>query len=411
MELSEADNIFEYFYYNIRDEVQKKVCVKTTDLAFYLVYHFPRTRSLHYLLPDKTLNTLKANESISYENFIKKASKIKEFGILRDDEISYIVNSALYNEELVYLLDELVDSLNKKDIDILLGKISYYSKLKSLIEYVNYIDEEKFERINKSDILNLILRIVLSVLPQLPSDQKYSVFSDHLNYNSSGSPIEYSLKVGKFRSSFNDFNESFDEDNKSSMLFSDRLLLLISLMEGLFWLNEPDYSFYIGNLYDFLGKDQNNLAVINKNLIYLKPIEFYFYGKFKSSVNIAESIKNEILIYLSDIIQFSKLYILKNNYNDSQNIKELISPYWPKTIIHGLSNVFLPSTITVFNSAFGKEVYTFQYEDIFDSISIFKNPWAFYKEKDVTKEIVEISEKEGVSLNRGNKIAIVIKNA
>ncbi len=400
-------------------------------VSFYFIYNLPRQQSYSYLLSSATFKHNLQEESISFQAILKdkdpekevnkKKKKIARFkdiikdfdnheetiltienagGVLEDAELAVIISSALINNDIRTLIDSL------GNYKLFENRNTYHSRLESILSLFNKLDEANFIEHKWSTEFPTLVRIALLSFQQLPSD--YSIFSDPSMFKSDGDIIKGEIKLSRFYYHIKEFNRI-----KREMLFADRLFLLVTLTEGFLWNlipreenDEKQYSigdFYVGNLYDFLQKgnvtDKLTIDMIQSNLFFLKPIVFYFYGELKESKDsIKLELQNKFVEYLAYIIQFSKFFIAQNNYSAARYLKELVSPYWTKTIANGITSVLMPSKITIQHETQGNYVYSFERdESSFKSVEILRGPWALYKE---TQNPTKSFERMGNSIEK-----------
>jgi SAM-dependent methyltransferase len=406
-----VDDILSFIQERIKSEIKSET---GSDYCFYLIYYLPRLQSYSYLLTKESAIALDFDNSFSYhllstqngfevKSNNEKVSFIKlnfSNGILKKEEINEIINAAFINEEIDLLIKRL-------DGNKFLQK--YYSnksKLAAILEGFNRIDISFYQQIKNGDNFPIFLRIVLLSLPQLNS--QYSVFNDPDKYNSNGKKVNGSEKLKKIESHI------FNYENKySEMSFSDRILLLLTICEGFLWKLETNKStfhfndFYVGNLYNTLKQTE----LLKNNLLFIKPIDYYFYGTFNNEIIFKNKLIKITSKYLPYIIQFSKFYLAQYNFCISNKRNELISPYLPKTIAHGLLGVTHPKSQEII---YKNSKATYSYSDTIEfKTEHLLNPWSFYKENisEQSRDITEPSQ-ESISYDKENrKITINTKNS
>ena len=406
-----VDDILSFIQERIKSEIKSET---GSDYSFYLIYYLPRLQSYSYLLTKESAIALDFDSSFSYHllstrnvfevtnNNEKVSFNNLNFsnGILKKEEINEIINAAFINEEIDLLIKRL-------DGNIFLQKYhSNKSKLAAILEGFNHVDISFYQQIKNGDNFPIFLRIVLLSLPQLTS--QYSVFNDPDKYNPNGKKVNGSEKLRKIESHFVNYT-----DNYNNMSFSDRILLLLTICEGFLWKLTTNKStfhfndFYVGNLYNTLKQTE----LLKNNLLFIKPIDYYFYGTFKDEKTFKNTLIKITSKYLPYIIQFSKFYLAQYNFCISNKRNELISPYLPKTIAHGLLGVTHPKSQEIIYKN-SKATYSFNDTVEFKTEHLL-NPWSFYKENisEETRDITEPSQ-ESISYNKENRnITINTKNS
>lgn len=425
------DDILSFLYMKILSKIEIG-----KNIAFYFLYQLPRLRSYSFLIGNDAFKNFKAEESISFQSILEIDSpdklKIDDFdkvigdeenenkvlprldnkeGILTSKELSHIINSAIRNPELIKLIDNLEGSVLIKEC------FTYHSKLKAILDHFNTFNFKKYQIVKESTEFPIFLRILLLCLPQLPS--KYAYFSSIqdgriVTFDPKGKTYSGIDKLKMFYYHIKEFNRI-----KHGMSFPDRLFLFISLLEGFFWnrLRHNDSykvgAFFVGNLYEFLNsilKRGKVKEIIEDNSIYLKPIDFYFYGNPLSDESILqEEIKSTFNESILAIIQFSKFYQTNKNYIESRNQLDFVTPYWPKTLIHGLTNIIVPEKIHLINiENKSRSSYAFETEkyNSFDNINheLLSKPWAFYSNV-ANEEVTFYDLHESIIIN-DNKIIV-----
>ncbi len=409
----------------------KSKIVNTDDyLQIYFIYHLPRMRAFQYLVSG-TEESYDFAKSFTYSVFENNSDNFRN-GIIKDFELAEIIEYALNSFEVVKLLEQKDFKEHSHFVNL-----TKYERLKKIISIFNKADIDEIHKIsvNSPTVFNLLLRIGLISLPQLPTNPEYSYFD--------GKPNDGKLTLGKEKQE--KINKNISQfilkknNNISTLPFSDRLFLLITLIEGCLWLQkfeDHDTSlrdYFYGNLYDLLNGSQS--FAYKYNSIYLKPFEFYIYGNFikrgannnKDKEDKEKKIKKILRKYFSkfellSFIQFSKFFLAENNYNNAQHFIELGSPFIPKSIVHGITSIILPEKIGIFseedNQLKKEQCYCFNidlYKNLpIDGLEIINNPWALYKEdgKEFPTSLNNFNRKDSIALNKDEcQILIRVKNS
>lgn len=424
-------------YDNILDDIViNKLDLKSKIHGTVALYFICRIR--HFGIDSYLLTQ---SEEINAENsftefFFSKHKPAKP--ILSVDEICSIVDYALTLSEVNELLGKVY----------LFKDCNSYEKLITIIRLFNTcnIKELSNTRRGRNSIqFTILLKIALLSIPQLAADKKYSAMSSDEIY------ISGIDKYGKCKSLVDDFNKG-----QLDAKLADRLLLLVTIIEGYLWKIRPAeeedekednkclYNFCIGNLYDFLKTDIEEFTTgtgalateicdnLGSNWFYLRQLHFYIYGDFDISNTeiIKKQLQSAFISNLSELILFAKSIAAQSNVDNVKKWAELSDTVVPKSVAHGLLTMVLPEKIGIFrlnpndgdkysfttvreNSYFCKQ-NTLKGTSVIKSLEQLKNPWALYKPS-TSNECIIITKDERNTLNKNGFLIkekyLIIKTA
>lgn len=390
-------------------------------LTLYFIYRIRHFGIDSYLLTQS--GTINAEISFT-ERFFEKNTLQKS--ILKVEELHCVVDYALSLSEVNELLDEVsIDNL---------GSLNSYEKLYYIIDMFNTCSIEKLNKLRKcgnGEDFKLLLKIALLSIPQLDASEEYSGFSSSKLF------IDGEEKYKKCTSLVKDFNDGKIDNN-----LPDRLLLLVTIIEGYLWIIKTNkyakkdngglLDFCIGDLYDILNSGINNISLADENLkkeiiynlqtnwFYLRQLRFYIYGQFKTNntKHLEKLLFDVFISNLSDLILFAKSIIAKSNVDNVKKWTELSNSLVPKSVAHGLLSISLPKKIGIFNLDDKMKFKATNQNSCFElkaqsieNLEQLKNPWALYKpyNADINNEIDSI-DTELIDNLRKNGVLVTQKH-
>jgi len=407
-----STDILETIYSNAKNE---KAALKNSGFGnesmFFIYYEVPKLNAFSYLFASEPLISPSNVSRVLKRKFSDSIDKI-----LSPDEINIIVSTVIHSynlEDSFKNLKELIKEYQKdgdeyyKDIPT----IDNASILIYFLEAINKFDFSLVERLDEK-ILSKILYILFLSLPQPYAEIKKEVIN---RKKLKDKIIELGNKIVGYK------------DRESS--FAEKIFLLSSILEGLLWpsgylgtsfsnifrinsdgkleenvVAEDSIStngdFVSVNIYEVLKKYGESYAVnpdlIYENSFYLKLFNFYIYSRNAIEEDtICKFINNNVI----NFIQLGKVLYPELNLASASYYRELLSHDTPKSIIHGLINIFSPLEIQVINRQF-KVVEIYEKNDKSIDVTKYVDPWALYNyfiPKDKTEIISEKRLRSGIS--------------
>lgn len=392
------DDVLKYIHSKINNSLKR-------NTALFFIFKNPLINGESYLFTEH--DTVKASIKDSF--LLKGLSTKPKKPILKHAEILKIANNALTSRNICRLLDELLYEVKASpSFENVTNTHNLLTHLLDLFNSSQFI----FLKDLSSEYLGKIVRILLLCLPQV--DTKYSLFKYGTKQDR---PITSEEKLQIFLNQIKDFNNL-----NYNMPFSDRLFLLITLVEGCLWLDKG--TFYINNCLNFFqdivgekhekaeplseNQEYHIQNALNYNSLYLENLSFYIFAKYDFCKT---ELDNLLVKEIDNLIFFVKFLIADINYSNSKTKRDLFSSCSAGTVINGILNVINPLNVFSGNVK-GNDFFPFEKFSIDnnrDSLEKYTSTWANYDHKSFTDPIpIGSISRNSLSINFSEKHILIL---